>query len=286
MAKIGIVADSTCDLTLDEYKKLDVVCLVTPVIIDGETYLDPYEITPPEFYQKLVASDSLPKTSQPSPMTMMNAFQKCADEGCTDILVITISSKLSGTFSSALLVARDSPLPVVVLDSRSVSPGFGQIVIEAVRKRDEGATIEELATYVQAIIDSCHAYCILDTLKYLVKGGRAGRTAGLAASLLNIKPVLEVTDEGDMAPLKKCKGRHRAMNDMAKFVKQYAEKNGPIYYSLVYSSNPTLAYEFNNVLDTIGIEGTKLGIRVVGPAVGTYVAPEGVGISFYQRPDE
>jgi len=286
MSKIGIVVDSTCDFAPEVYEELDVICLTTPVYIDGETFLDPFEITPKEFYEKLVASDDLPKTSQPSQVNMLEAFEQCAENGCTDVLFITISGKLSGTNNSAHVIAKESPVPVACFDSKTVSVGFGHLVREAARKRDEGATIDELVKYVEAVRDSHHTYCILDTLHYLVKGGRAGRTAELAASLLSIKPILEVSPEGEMVPLKKCKGRHRAMNDMAKLVEQYVKRNGPIYYSVLYSSNPNLAYEFGNVLENMAVEGTKLGLGVVGPAVGTYVAPEGVGIAFYQRPDE
>jgi DegV family protein with EDD domain len=286
MTKIGIIADSTCDFTPEEYEKLDVICLPTPVVIDGKSYLDPFEITPKQFYEKLVSSDNLPKTSQASQIVMLEAFKKCADAGCTDILMITISGKLSGTNGSAYVIAKESPIPVRIMDSRSVTVGFGHIVREAVRKRAMGADIDELESYVQYIIDSHHTYCILDTLQYLVRGGRAGQTAGLAASLLNIKPILAISDEGEMVPIKKCKGRQRAMNEMARLVEQYVKTNGSIYYTLIYSSNPNLAYEFSNVLETVDIKGTRLGLGVVGPAVGTYVAPEGVGIAFYQRPDE
>jgi DegV family protein with EDD domain len=286
MDKIGIIVDSTADFLPDEYAELGVECLVTPVYIDGVTYADPWEITPAEFYQKLVASNELPKTSQPSRVSMMSAFEKCAAEGCTHILFITISGKLSGTNNSAHVAAKESPIPVTVIDSKCVSVGFGHITREAVRKRDEGASVTELVAYVNAIIDSHHTYCILDTLAYLVKGGRAGRTAELAASLLSIKPILAISQEGDMVAIKKCKGRHRAMKEMARLVETYVKKNGPIYYSVLYSSNPSLAYEFANVLDNTSVPGTKLGLGVVGPAVGTYVAPEGVGIAFYQRPDE
>ncbi|MCL2818719.1 MAG: DegV family protein [Actinomycetia bacterium] len=284
MTKIGIVADSTCDLTPQQYEDLDVVCLPTPVYIDGVTYLDPYELSPDQFYEMLVSSDTLPKTSQPSQMVMLEGFKRCAQQGCDHVLFITISSKMSGTYRSAQVIAPESPIPVTVIDAKTVSVGFGHIVAEAARVRDRGASIEELVAYVEAIIASHHTYCILDTLHYLVKGGRAGKTASLAASLLSIKPILQVSYEGEMLPVKKCRGRHRAMHDMARLVEQYVKKNGPIYYSLMYSSNPSLAFEFSNVLENLALSGTKLGLSVVGPAVGTYVAPEGVGISFYQRP--
>ena len=284
MSKIGIVVDSTADFAPHEYEELDVICLVTPVVIDEVSYDDPYEITPAQFYEKLVASDGLPKTSQPSRASMHAGYQKCIDAGCTDIMFITLSSKMSGTYNSALVTADECAIPVTVIDSRSVSVGFGHITREAVRKRAEGVSIEELTAHVEGIIDSHRTYCILDTLHYLVKGGRAGKTAGLAASLLSIKPILEISPEGEMVPVKKCKGRQRAMNEMAHLVEQYVEAHGPINYTILYSSNPSLAYEFSNVLDTVQIDGTKLGVGVVGPAVGTYVAPEGVGIAFYTRP--
>ncbi|MCL2024940.1 MAG: DegV family protein [Coriobacteriia bacterium] len=284
MSKIGIIADSACDLYPEEYAALGVVPLPTLITFDDETFRDGVDLSAEEFYRRLVTSPTLPVTAQPSPARLLETFTQCAEDGCTEILCLILSSLLSGTYDTACMAAKDSPIPVTVIDTRTVTIAYGQIVAEASRARDEGMEMDALVAHVNATIDSSHLLAVMDTLKYLVKGGRGRKTAELAASMLKIKPVLDLNDEGELVPIKKCKGRHKAMTEMAKIVKNFTKENGHIYYTLGYTTNPALAHEFGNMLDNVEVEGTRLGVHGIGPTVGVYAGPETFGVAFYQRP--
>lgn len=287
MARIGIVVDSTCDIAPAELAQMDVELVPLKVLFNDESYLDGIDLTPAEFYEKMMAIDYLPKTSQPSPMQFLDAYKKCADAGCESIVSLSLSEELSGTFQSETMAALDSPIPVHVVDTRKVSLGYGLIVRELVEKRAAGTMNgEELAAYTQKLVDSSEMYFILDTLRNLVMGGRAGKAAGLAASLLNIKPILEVTREGVIVPVKKCKGRHKAIAELAQMIAHKSHKGGPIRYGVIYSSNISVANEMSNALDTAGVDGKRMGFGVVGPVVGVHAGLEATGVVFYRVPAE
>lgn len=287
MAKVGIVVDSTCDISQSELRELDVHVVPLKVLFGEESFLDGVEITPEEFYRKLATVEELPKTSQPSPMQFLEAYNACAAEGCSEVVCLTLSAELSGTFQSAHLAAQDSPIPVHTVDTKKVSLGFGLIVREVVARRAEGDySGEELAAFAQGIVDTSEMYFILDTMKYIVMGGRAGKAAGLAAALLNIKPILEVGSDGVVAPVKKAKGRHKAISELAKLTKSRSDKLGPLKYGVIYSNNISVAHEMSNALDTVGINGRKMGYGAVGPVIGTYAGFEATGVVLYPDPDK
>ena len=215
MPRVGIVTDSTCDLGPAILDELDVRMVPLKVLFGQDSFLDWTDLEPEAFFEKLAVSPVLPKTSQPSPAEFLATYKALALDGCEAIVSVHLTGALSGTMSSALMAAEDSPIPVYCVDTKTVSQALGLVVRATAEARDAGLDAEAVAARAQAVADSTRFFFMLDTLEYLVKGGRAGKAQGLAASVLGIKPVLTMNDEGIIEPFKKVKGRKRGISEMA-----------------------------------------------------------------------
>jgi DegV family protein with EDD domain len=280
MGKIGIVTDSTCDLGptwLDEH---DVRMVPLKVIIGDHTYLDWIDFTPETFYPKLVASAKLPTTSQPSPADFAKVFAELAAEGCDEIVSIHLSAKLSGTYESASLAAVDSPIRVRVVDSLVVSHATGLVVKAAVVARDAGGDAAHIEAAALAAVGGMHLYFLLDTLDYLVKGGRAGAAAGLAASLLNIKPILQFNN-GVIEPFKKVKGRSRAITEAALHAAKQSDDMGRLRVTILHAVVPDLVDEVIAALDEAGCDYELDHVGLIGSVIGTHCGPGALGLAYY-----
>ncbi len=280
MGRIGIVCDSTCDLGPDWLAERDVVMVPLKVLFGDETYLDWIDLTPEAFYEKLRRSPSLPKTSQPSPSEFSAVYESLAGSGCTDIVSIHLSSALSGTHESAVLAAATAPVPVRIIDTRVVSAAEALVVSAAVRARDAGGDIDDVERATRDAVGSMRLLFMLDTLDYLVKGGRAGKAQGLAASVLNIKPVLTFNEEGIIEPFKKVKGVRRAIQEMAAQV-AFDSKDRPVRLAILHSMAPELVHELHRALDAAGATYTLEHITTVGAVIGTYAGPGAVGVAYH-----
>lgn len=281
MPAVGIVTDSTCDLSPDELAGMGVIHVPLKVLIGDESYLDWIEMEPAEFYKRLASSPSLPKTSQPTPAQFADAYARLAEQGCDSIVSIHISSQLSGTISSATMAAADAPVPVHVVDTRNVTQALGAIVKAAVEARDSGMTGEEVAAHAEEIARSTRLFFVLDTLDYLVKGGRAGKAQGLAASLLNIKPVLTVNADGIIEPFKKVKGRKKAIAELAAHVAQDAKDNGRMRLTMLHGCTDDCGADLRAEIEAVGADVEIVGTGLVGAVVGTYAGPNAVGCAYY-----
>lgn len=281
MSKVGIVCDSTCDLTPEELADLGVVMVPLKVLFADQTFLDWTEIRPAEFYEKLKTASTLPKTSQPSPAEFSEAYQRLADEGCDGIVSIHLSSPLSGTFQSATIAAAESPIPVHVIDTKRVTQAVGLVVKEAVIARNNGADVQGVADRAQAVSAELKLFFILDTLDYLVKGGRAGKAQGLAASLLNIKPVLTFNEEGIIEPFKKVKGRGKAIAELAAHVAEESRLKGRLKVTLLHACAPEIAERLRAEIIASGADVEIESSGLVGAVIGTYAGPDAIGCAYF-----
>jgi DegV family protein with EDD domain len=281
MASVGIVTDSTCDLPPEELERLGVRMVPLKVLIGEDTYLDWVEMRPDEFYRRLAAAPELPKTSQPTPAEFASAYTRLAEEGCEAIVSIHLTSALSGTISSATAAAKESVVPVHVVDTKLVTQALGLVVKAAVRARDEGRDAAAIAAMAEQLSHDSELYFVLDTLEYLVKGGRAGKAAGLAASLLNIKPVLRFNDEGIIEPFKKAKGRKKALAELAAHVAEVSRAKGRLRLSLLHACADDEGADLAAELATAGADFELDSTGYVGAVVGTYAGPNAVGCAYH-----
>ena len=281
MPKVGIVTDSTCDTEPTELAALGVKMVPLTVHFGEQHFRDWIDLRPDEFYRMLEASDALPTTSQPSPADFTAAYRELAAGGCEEIVVVTLSAALSGTYESAMLAAIDAPVPVRVVDGRRASQGTALIVQAAVEARDQGMTAEQIEARAVEVARSSRLFFLLDTLEYLVKGGRAGKATGLAASLLNIKPVLEVNAEGIIEPYKKVRGRSQAVAALALHVAEEARQRGRLRVALLHAHIEGEVEELETALTEAGADVEIVSHGVIGAVIGTYTGPGAVGVAYY-----
>jgi len=276
MGKVGIVCDSTCDLGPEWLAEHDVVMVPLKVLFGDTTYLDWIDLTPEAFYEKLSTSPVLPKTSQPSPADFAAVYAALAEQGCEEIVSIHLTAALSGTFESATLAAASSSVPVRVVDTHTVSAGLALVLQSALDARDAGRDAAAIEASARHVVDNSQLLFALDTLDYLVKGGRAGKAQGLAASLLNIKPVLTFNQEGTIEPFKKVKGTKKAIAEIAGRIAE-ASKDHPVRVSILHSVAPQLADNLKAEIDASGADYELMHITSVGAVIGTYAGPGAVG---------
>lgn len=281
MQKVGIVTDSTCDVEPHLLAELGVEMVPLTVHFGDEHFRDWIDLRPEDFYPKLVASTALPTTSQPSPADFSAVFQRLADQGLDEVVVVTLSSALSGTYESAMLASDGSPIPVRVVDGRRASRGTALIVQAAVEARNAGLDAAGIEARAIEVATSSRLYFLLDTLDYLVKGGRAGKATGLAASLLNIKPVLQVNADGAVEPFKKVRGRHQAVTALAQHVAEESRTRGRLRVALMHAAIEGEAEELETALAAAGADTEIVSRGVIGAVIGTYVGPGTVGVAYY-----
>lgn len=272
-----------CDLPLSYYKEHDVFLFSMTYTIDDCEYdvLDPKTPSLPEFYQQ-IAAGAMPRTSQIPVVKFAENFEKIVKTG-KDILHISFSSGLSGTYQSACIAAEEvmEKYPdrrIVVIDSLAASMGMGLLLHYAVKKRDSGASIDELAAYVKETVPHvCHDFTVND-LFHLHRGGRVSKTTAIFGSALNIKPLLHVDDEGKLISVGKVRGRKASLNWL---IDQTAEKCVALENETIFISHAASPDDAQYVADQIHARtGKEILIGEIGQVIGSHSGIGTVAVFF------
>ena len=278
--KTRIIVDSTADLVPEIKERVHVVPL--NVRFGEEEYIDGVTIDYKTFYEKLIESDVLPTTSQANPDAFMNEFEKAKEAG-ESAVVITLASKLSGTYQSAM-IAADEYENIYVVDSGNVAMGSSILIELAFKLLDEGMSAKEIAEKLEEEKKKIVIVALLDTLEYLKKGGRISKTVAFAGSVLNIKPVLSVVD-GEINMLGKARGSKMGNNLLV----QEIDKAGGIDFSkpvLLGYSGLSDALLVKYIEDSKYIwEGNLDEVRytTVGSVIGTHAGPGAIVVAFFKN---
>jgi DegV family protein with EDD domain len=219
--KTVIVTDSSCDLSDEQLSRYGIRMISLRIVCQNAEYRDRIDIQEDELYELLTRE--LPKTSLPLPEDVTSLYESLAQEGVTDVIHMSISSGLSGTFNMVRMITQDfeSRMRVHMVDSRTLSMGLGMMVLAAARALEEGATPEEAIERAQAVRRNQLGMFVIRTLEFLRKGGRIGKVEGVVGSLLQIKPIIYVNDEGIYATLAKARGYKSAVDTMVSEVKRF-----------------------------------------------------------------
>ncbi|TDO73049.1 DegV family protein with EDD domain [Halanaerobium saccharolyticum] len=218
--KIAVVTDSTSDLTKTDLEKFGIKSIPLKVIYSDQQFHDRVDITPAEVYESF--DREIPTTSMPSPQEIMDVYNTLKDEGYTHIISIHISSGLSATYSNCMMVADQiEGIEVEVIDSKMLSKGLGRLVMYAnsLVENDE-LSFDEIIEKVEAKKEKIEVFFVVETLKYLKKGGRIGKVSGTIAEFLNIKPIIAIDDEGEYFTFEKVRGRKRSLKKMYSIIKE------------------------------------------------------------------
>lgn len=275
---IAIVTDSTCDLPASELERLGVRRVPLYVNFKGKTYRDWEEIGPEEIVKGVAEGTALPTTSQPSPEDFAVVFREAAEAGADEILCLTISSELSGTYQSATLAREQVGVPVTVFDSRHASLGLGNMVKKAAELRDRDASMQEVLAAVTHIRDSNYLLFTVGTLEYLQKNGRIGGAQALLGSLLNIKPILTL-EEGKVQPAGRARGTKKALREMVARAKAYAASHpGTLKVNFLHIQDPDAAETMRRELRDSGLAYEDGGVYEIGAVIAAHVGPGTFGM--------
>ncbi len=278
--KTRIIADSSADLMNKEKEQVTLVPL--SITFDEEEYKDGVTIDHKTFYEKLIESDVLPTTSQVAPYDFAEKFKEVEEAG-ESAVVITISSKLSGTYQSAMIAANDFE-NIYVVDGASAAIGGGILVEYALKLADQGMEAKEIAKELDKVKENVVVVALVDTLEYLRKGGRVSSAVAFAGGVLNIKPVLSLTN-GEINMLGKARGSKQGNNLLV----QEIEKSGGVDFSkpvLLGYTGITDSLLVKYIEDSKAIwEGNLDEIRytTIGSAIGTHVGPGAIAVAFFKK---
>ena len=275
MEKIKIVTDSTVDIPMEILKKHDVQVLPLLINFGEESYLDGVDITTKEMLDKVQELDMLPNTAQIIPNRFCECYDKYLKEGYK-ILVLTLSSKMSGTYQSACIAKKMvQSEDIVVIDSQNVTSGLGVLVLKAIKLRDEGLSIKEIEKQILESIPYVKSALGFESLEHLIRGGRLSKTVGVIGSVLGIRLILEVKD-GQMAVKEKVRGSKKAVKEIIENFEKMGHKEDEAVVLLHIENKdiyePLKEYLENNNIKYIDAE--------VGCTVGVHSGPKACGLFF------
>jgi DegV family protein with EDD domain len=276
---VKIVTDTLSDITGDLVTQLGVTVVPLYVRFGEEVYRDRVDITSEDFYRRLINEPKLPSTTQPTPNDFADVFQKLAKE-TDEILVIVVSSKLSGTYQSAMQ-AKDyikDKCRIEVVDSLSVAMGQGLIVAAAVNAVKKGAKLDKVADMARKANQRCHLLAYFDTLKYLAKGGRIGKAKEFLGAMLSVKQILTVRD-GEMAPLTRVRSMRAGLDYFAGIVASYQGRIEGL--AVEHTTNPGDADILVERISDIYPKDRILR-SVISPVVGTYSGPNAMAVTILE----
>lgn len=277
---VRIVTDSSCDLPQELADQLLISIVPLKVRFGDDEYVDRETITTDEFWKKCAASAVLPETAAPSPGNFDAEFQKLAAEGATGIVVLNLSSDLSGTIQAAQVAARDfaGGIPVRVIDSRTATMGLGLIAIECAKRAQVGASLEDILALAESLIPRMRVFGALDTLDNLKKGGRIGGAKAMLASALSIKPLIEITG-GLVAEAGKQRTRSKALAHLIGILK---ENSGKIEQLGILHAQCADIDSFVAMVKEV--YSGEVFIGDIGAVIGTHAGQGTIGIAFRVKP--
>jgi len=276
----AVVLDSTADFPDAPQRYPNVRTVPLYVRFGDESFRDYVDMTPSAFYERLQTAPELPTTSQPTPADFLAAYTELAGR-YEHVLSLQISSTLSGTFASAQTAAEELGGRVRVIDTRTVSASLALLALAVLRRLEHGTTDEEIDEVVERYGREHHLLFTVNTLEYLAKGGRIGRAAALAGNLLNVKPILTITD-GEVVPLKRVRGNAKAFAEFAETFRATTTDSPRLKVGIAHAAAP----ERMRALETMVREArpnAEIEIATeLGAVIGTHAGPGTIGFFWWE----
>ncbi len=283
MGRIHVVTDSGSDLPVELRQSLGIHVVPLTVQFGDELFRDGVDISTAEFYTRLRQETRMPSTCQPSPADFVEAYERIAQPGDT-ILSVHLSSKMSGTYQSAVLASTmiDPQIAVKAIDSKAASLGTGVVALTAAEAVQAGKAVEEILEDVQRTIEHMQVYFVVDTLEYLQKNGRIGLASALVGTLLNIKPVLTLVD-GQVAPFEKIRGRAKALKRLRELGTAFRERHPDrqLKAAISHADNLKEAEALAQALPDILDLEHEVVLGDIGPTIGVHTGPGTIAVFLY-----
>jgi DegV family protein with EDD domain len=279
MSKISFITDSTAYLSPDFVKEHDISVIPLNLHWDGTNYRDGVDITPVDFYVKLDKSNSIPTTSQPT-YGEFEVLVKNLAKNSDAVIAALISSGISGTVDSALMAQKHlSDVKMEVIDSKLTSAGLALVMKALVKARDQGMDVKGLLELANRIIEKTGTFFMVDTLKYLHKGGRIGGASRFLGAALEIKPILYLNKEGKIDALEKVRTKKKAVQRLMDLAVAKADSK-KAYVGVIHANAPEEAKSIKAELSQ-RMEIAEMEIYNLSPVIGTHVGPGTLGIAVH-----
>ncbi|MBH1941128.1 DegV family protein [Mobilitalea sibirica] len=278
---IRIITDSTSDIGKEQAKQMDITIVPLKVIFGDKEYREGVEITIDGFYEKLVKAEKLPTTSQPSPDDFLKYFNEAKEAG-DSVIVVLISSKLSGTVQSAL-IAKDMVdyEDIYVVDSYTTITGLRILVEQAVKLRNEGMATLQIVDTLEKMKDKIVLLAMVDTLEYLHKGGRLSKSSAILGSLLKFKPIITLKD-GVIGVVGKERGTNKAIAKIIECIEEFGAIDQTYPINLGYTAEDSQSVLLRDKLSNeYGIK--DMIMYPVGCVVGTHVGPGACVLTYVKQ---
>lgn len=278
--ELEIITDSASDILQSEAKELGIKILPLKTIFSDSEYLDGVTISHEEFYKKLIETNEFPKTSQISPFDYEEEFKGYVGK---EVIVITISKKLSGCYQSAIIAKADNE-NIYVIDSENVAIGEQILVRYAVELRKKGLRAKEIVNMLQKAKKDICVVALLDTLEYLKKGGRISATVAFVGTMLSIKPVVAIKD-GKVVMVGKARGSKNGHNMLRKEIFNYGGVDFALPYCAAYTglSDHLVKKYLEDSKDLYEDKTSYVPIRTIGSTIGTHVGPGAIAVAFFKK---
>lgn len=285
--KIKILTDSCCDLPIEIINEYNIDVLPIVVLKDEKEYFDQINITPKEVYDGMRKGEIF-KTAQISPISFQEKFEEYARDKVS-VIYVAFSSALSGTYQTSLFVKESikeeyPDFDIDIVDTKAASLGFGLIVLHAAKLAKEGKTKEEILNEISSARNRLESIFTVDDLEYLFRGGRVSKTAAVVGGLLNIKPILEVSEEGKLVPVEKIRGRNKVFKRMIEMMSERG-KDADLENQIVAISHGDDIESANKLKEMVEQTfGTKTFImNMIGAAVGSHSGPGTITLFFLSK---
>ncbi|HEY4552450.1 MAG TPA: DegV family protein [Bacillaceae bacterium] len=278
MGKIKIVTDSTCDISKEEARDLQIHIIPLSITIDGETYLDRVDISPKAFLEKMKASVELPKSSQPAVGEFVELYNRLAEDG-SDIISIHMTGRMSGTVEAARTAAAMANANVTVIDSLFISKALAYQVRKAALMAKEEQETAQIVAEITDIKEKSRLFVVVDTLENLVKGGRIGKGKAMIGSLLNIKPIA-MLEAGEYSPVAKVRSHSQGVKYLAKqFIEDIKGKTLKSV-SIVHADGLDFALKLKNEIQGAA-HPVSVEVDDTTPVISTHTGPGAIGFMYW-----
>lgn len=282
--KVAILVDSGSDVPKDFAQEHHIFVAPLKIIYKDQEYEDRLDITPEEIYARL--EEEIPKTSLPGADRISSLFDQIIKEGYDTVLVITISSGLSGTFNMIRMMAQQyAGLDVRFVDTKSIGIGSGMHAILAARMLKSGKTIDEIVPALEESVAKSHVYFCLDTLEYLAKGGRIGLVAAVLGSLLKLRPVISCNKDGIYETVVKVRGSAQALAKTISIAVSDAKRHARYAIAVAHGSALDVANKVIDEMKRLLPDSVEFIKTDVSPALSVHTGPGLIGVAVQALPE-
>ncbi len=286
MPRVAIVTDSTACVPPGLIEQYGIFVVPLTIIFEDKAYLDGVDLTASEFFRLLERAERLPTTSAPPPSVYLDAYRS-QSKGTADIVCITLSSKLSMGFDSAMQakeMAKDV-LPqtrIEVIDSLTAAPSLGLVVLAAAKAAASGGDLAQVTQAAERVMTKVNLFAVLDTLYYLAKGGRVPKAAAWAASILRVKPILCITNEtkGEVTLAERTRTKRKAVERLLEIMKGRVGTTVPVHVFVMHANVPEEAERLKQRVQS-QFNCAELYVTDFTPVMGTHTGPGVVGVCFH-----